>query len=599
MELRSFEKLFQMAKIINSRFEISEILQVLVEAIASEITQADLVGFFLKQPDGTFRGYTGNKLPVDITQLIIDPGKDKFVMDIVNSRAMDYIPNTNNDLRADPEKIKLLKIQSLLGIPVTVEDDIYGLVFIHDFGKPMNLTEEQIEVTEAFVNMASVVIRNIQMFQKTKHLLERQKLLLDTTNALSKSLSTHEVLKTCFHFMQKASGAEDIGIHLYNEKERTLTPYHISSIHVAESEWRGKHANEINLNIDSDRLFYEVVTEQKAIAIPDVFSDPRPNYQACKTFGIQSLLLIPLVANGKVFGVVAIPSIQTTRSYTDYEIEFCQSISDMSAAALSNTIHAENLDNIVKQRTIELQQANFKLEGLVKELEFLNELKNDFIASLSHELRTPITAVKGSNDILHRCILGDLNAEQKDLLEISNKAISRLLNQVNELLDFAKLENGKFELSFSEVAFDEVLDSALRIVEPLLDKKKQKIIVKENLKISLPMDRQRIEQIILNLLSNANKFTPKNGTITVNSYLNEQALEVEVRDDGIGIPADKQKYIFTKFYQANNQMNGTGLGLAISKQLIELHGGRIWFESTEGQGSIFRFTLPLERTLRE
>jgi|GEM_PF-732688 len=595
MQLKSYQKLFHMTKVINSKFELSEILQVLVEAIASEIAQADLVGFFLKQENGTFRGYKGNKLPVDITELIIDPETDAFVRDILNSGELDYIPDTSLDLRPDQGKVQLLKIQSLLGIPVIVEDDVFGLVFVHDFGKSMRVTEEQIKVTEAFVIMASVAIRNFQMFEQRQLLLERQQLLLDATNALSNSFSVGEVLKTCFAYMKKAAGSRDVSTYLYNEKERALYPFHISSENVPEPEWREKHRRSINLSIDVDRLFYEVIVYKKAIAITDVHADPRPNHEALRSFDIQSLLAIPLVAKGGVFGAMVIPSIGVPRTYTESEIEFCQSIADVSATALSNVMHTENLDNMVKERTLELQQANFKLEGLVKELEQLNELKNDFIASLSHELRTPITAIKGSVDILKKGILGELNAAQLDLMDTSNKAIERLLNQVNELLDFAKLESGRFELNESIAELDDILIEASQIMEPLIEKKHQILQLESAGDVTLKADHQRMLQILLNLISNANKFTPENGKITIRCVVRESGLVVEIQDTGMGIPQEKQKYIFTKFYQVNNQLKGTGLGLAISKQLIELHGGRIWFESQEAQGSLFAFTLPKER----
>lgn len=594
MELKSFKKLFQMTKVINSQFELSEILQVFVDAIAAEITQADLVGFFLEQPDGTFKGYKGNKMPVDITELLIEPSKDAFVRDILATGSSDYIADTNVDTRLDAEKKNLLKIKSILGIPVIVNDNIFGLVFVHDFGKPMNLTQEQIEVTEAFVNMASVAIRNIQMFDHTQQLLEKQQLLLDATNAMSKTLSVRDVLETSFHFLQRASGAEDIGIHLFNEIERTLEPFYLSSVNVKEEEWKRKHRDEIKLKIDDDRLLYEVITEKKAIAVPDVYADPRPKHSALAKFDIRSIMVIPLVAKGNVFGIIVIPSIYKRAVYEEGKIEFCKSIADVTATALSNAMHTENLDHSVNERSMELQQANFKLEGLVKELEYLNELKNDFIATLSHELRTPITAVKGTVDILRKEVIGGLNEAQRNLLDTAGKSIERLLNQVNELLDFAKMETGKFELSCSDVDFKELITEAEHIVQSLINKKKLELTVEvdPSAETVLRADRERILQILLNLLSNSIKFTPQRGKITIKAYSSGDALTIEVGDNGIGIPIEKQKHIFTKFYQVNNQINGTGLGLAISKQLIEMHGGRIWFESSEGQGSTFKFTLP-------
>lgn len=409
MNSTRLQKLLDMIKIINSRFELSEILQVVVDAIASEVVEADLVGFFMKKSDGIFRGYKGNKLPVDIEALTIDPKKDLFVRDILVSRKSMYIPDTSKDLRADPDKIDLLKIKSILGIPVIVGDEVFGIVFVHDFGKKMDLTDEQLEMTEAFVNMASVAISNIQMFEQSQLLLKKQQLLLEAANAFSKSLSSDGVLETCFRYMGQASSSCDIGIHLYNEDKRVLFPYHLASTgHFTEDAWKGKHAAGIHLYIDQDPLFNEIVTQKRAIAIEDVFDDPRPNHDACREFGIQSLLLIPLVAKGIIFGVLALPSIKQRTLYTKDQIDLCQSLADMAAAALSNAIYAESLDNTARERSAEVQYANLQLEQTIKELRFANQLKDEFIASMSHELRTPITAIKGSVDILMRGILGSL-----------------------------------------------------------------------------------------------------------------------------------------------------------------------------------------------
>jgi signal transduction histidine kinase len=325
-----------------------------------------------------------------------------------------------------------------------------------------------------------------------------------------------------------------------------------------------------------------------------VYADPRPNHAACRTFGIASMLLIPLVTKGQIFGAVAIISVGQKRVFTQSEIELCQSIADVTATALSNALYAEYLDAAVKERTAELQQANFKLEGLVKELEHLNQMKNDFIASISHELRTPITAIKGTIDIFKKGIVGKLNPAQEELIDMSDKAVRRLLNQVNEFLDFAKLENGNFELALEKVNIQEVIKEAVHIMEPLIDKKKQTLVTEINVGGPVTLDRQRILQVLLNLLSNSNKFTPDKGTIRIKSFVENSRLVVEVHDNGIGIPEDKQKYIFTKFFQVNNQLSGTGLGLAISKKLVEHHGGEIGFESEEDKGTIFRFVLPIK-----
>lgn len=593
------KKLFEMTRVINAidaSVDISEVLKALVDTIASEITSADLVGYFAKDEAGIYRGVVGNKLPVDIKTLLIDPTQETFVRDIITKRRLEYISDTSTALdRLDPQKIELMHIQSILGMPVIIDDEVIGLVFVHDFGKPMSLSTNQIELTEAFVNMASVAIKNVRMFDQTQNLVRQQQLLLDAANAMSKSLSAHEVLSSCFHFMGEAIDSRDVAIHIYNEADQSFTPYHISEqSRYSEMDWKQRHKMGIRITREEDKLFDEIVRYQKPIAIYDVFNDDRPNHEACKIFGIQSMLLIPLVAKGTMFGDVAIISVGQQRCYTKDEIEFCQSIADVTATALSNALYAEDLDGLVRQRTAELQHANVKLEEYVQELRDLDILKSDFIASLSHELRTPITAIKGTIEILQRGILGAVNPEQLGLLKTSESATTRLLNQVNELLDFSKLESGSFKLNYTVENLNHVLNEALQIVKPLTDNKEQELTVHIETDTEVQIDKQRILQILINILSNAQKFTPEHGHITVRSFSGTNEFVIEISDTGMGIPSDKQRNIFSKFYQVNNVVSGTGLGLSIAKQLVEMHGGNISFHSEEGKGTTFTFTIPKE-----
>ena len=596
LEGASIKRLFEMTRIINSNFDLDHILKVLVDAIAGEIAGADLVGYFRPEAHGVFRGYLGNQLPVDITQLTIDPREDAFVRGILETGRSDYIPDTARDPRADPEKLRLLHIQSLFGVPMVVNGDVIGLIFVHDFGKPMNLAPEQIELVEAFVNMASVAVKNIRMFDETARLVDRQKLLLDAASALSASLSTQDVLSACFLYTGRAIGSGDVAIHIHDESDHTFRPYHISGdSHFTESEWRRRHRESVRITLEDDLLFREIVAEKRPIAIADVSADPRPNHEACRIFDIHSMMLIPLVAKGRVFGAVAIVSVGRARTYTQEEIEFCQSIADMTATALSNALHAENLDALVRERTAELTQANLKLEEYVKELRDLDEMKSDFIASLSHELRTPITAIKGTVEILQRGILGEVSGPQRELLTTAEKATERLLNQVNDLLDFSKLESGKFELTYAAASWDGLVQEAARIVQPLAERKRQGLAVEAGAGVEVRVDRQRMLQVLLNLLSNANKYTPEGGRIGIRSWVEGDSAVAAVWDTGIGIPGDKQKNIFSKFYQVDNVVSGTGLGLSIVKQLTELHGGHVGFESAPGRGTTFTVTVPLRQ----
>jgi PAS domain S-box-containing protein len=216
-KLKNLERIFEITTSINSRVNLSEILNALADAVSSEIVQADLVGIFLKKKDGTYQGHTANKLPVDITELIIDPANDRFARTIISNKTSEYIPDTSVDTRPDAAKINLLKIKSILGIPVIVKGEVFGLLFIHDFGKAMNLTVEQIEVTETFVKMACVAIQN---FTELKNTQQRYRSLLE------KSMDTIIITRNGICEYINQSGLSLLG--LSNDKEivgQSLYPF--------------------------------------------------------------------------------------------------------------------------------------------------------------------------------------------------------------------------------------------------------------------------------------------------------------------------------------------------------------------------------------
>lgn len=592
--MKSVDRLIDITRQINFNLDLDQILQLVVNTIADDIADADLVGFFMKnQGEAIYRGRTGNHPVFDVTKLSVHPDEDEFVKEIVMTRESLYIPDTDKDHRLNRAKKDMMKIQSILGVPVIVEQEVFGLVFVHNFSRSMNLSKEDIKQIEAFVNMASVAIHNAQIFEQSRVLLQQQKLMLEVTHALSQSLSVEDVVETSFKYVQLTTGAKEIGLHLFDAGTDRFKPFKfVTTTGISEEDWKKKHQTLI-FDVNQDQLLQEVYTTKKAIAIYDVMKDPRADRKACETFGIKSLLVIPLVLKGKLLATMALASVDEYHHYTESEIQICQSIADVTATALSNSLYAGKLDSLVKERTVELQEANLKLENLVKKLKDMDEFKNDFITSLSHELRTPIASIMGSIDILSKQIIGPLNERQKSLVEMADKATERLLSRVNELLDLSKLEYGKISIYPMVCNYRELVEETVNIIKPLFNKKNQAISIEMDTDPwDVCLDKQRIQQVLFNLLSNAHKFTREAGKITVKVTRGEYEVITEVVDSGVGIPEEKQKYIFDKFYQVEHTNCGTGLGLCISKQLVELHGGRIWFQSQVGRGSKFSYALP-------
>src|SRR5438094_4919874 len=226
-----------------------------------------------------------------------------------------------------------------------------------------------------------------------------------------------------------------------------------------------------------------------------------------------------------------------------------------------------------------------------------SRLKSQFLASMSHELRTPLNSIIGFSKVLLNRLDGDLSERQETYIRSVHNSGAHLLQLINGILDFSRIEAGKLEMISEELDLHELIDECIESSMPLARGKQMK--VEKNVPLELPPlsgDRTKVKQILLNLLSNAIKFTGQ-GRVLVSVVPEPDALRVSVADTGIGIREDDLAHLFEPFQQLDNPVarnaGGTGLGLAISKKFVELHGGRIWAESRENQGSTFHFTLPL------
>lgn len=249
-----------------------------------------------------------------------------------------------------------------------------------------------------------------------------------------------------------------------------------------------------------------------------------------------------------------------------------------------------------------LAVANRELELANKKLKELDQLKSDFISVVSHELRTPLTSIKAFTELI--ILKPRMMSEKRNrLLSIINNETDRLARLINDILDLTKIEAGKLSWHVTRVSLSEIIQNSVTSMQSLADNKSLSIIV--DVPAALPRlfgDRDRLIQVITNILSNAVKFTHDGGTISINAFTEDvprHQIIVKISDTGVGIPARDFDVIFEKFRRSGDVLTthaeGTGLGLAITKQIVEYHGGRIWAESTPGKGSSFSFTLPLDK----
>jgi PAS domain S-box-containing protein len=233
-----------------------------------------------------------------------------------------------------------------------------------------------------------------------------------------------------------------------------------------------------------------------------------------------------------------------------------------------------------------------------EELRKLDRMKGEFIALVSHELRTPLTSIRGYLELLlEDAELGELSQMQRDFLGVVDRNSERLMRLVEDLLLTAQAEAGSLQLAVTEVDLGELAAESVRGCAPAASARSIELVAVADGAPTVLGDPTRLGQALDNLVSNALKFTPAGGRVEVRAFAHGEGARIEVADSGVGIPADEQAHLFGRFYRTErahrNAVAGAGLGLSITKALVEAHGGRISFDSTEGRGTTFRVDLPL------
>ena len=305
------------------------------------------------------------------------------------------------------------------------------------------------------------------------------------------------------------------------------------------------------------------------------------------TLGFCSYMVVPLKAREQLLGAITFISADPECRYTPKDLLFAEDLAGRIAMGMDNA-----------RLYHEAESAREEAVAAVARASLADRAKTDFLATMSHELRTPLNAIAGYAELLELGMRGPVTDQQREAISRIRKSEQHLLGIVNDILMFAKTETGRIPLHLEDTPVGHAIDAVVFLVQPMLDAKEIKFSHEESeIDLSIIADRDRLNQILVNLLSNAAKFSPRGGAVTVRSESQEHLVAIHVSDQGRGIQEDKLEAIFEPFVQLSSGLTrtaeGSGLGLAISRELARLMGGDVTVESKVGHGSTFTLTLPM------
>ncbi len=352
-----------------------------------------------------------------------------------------------------------------------------------------------------------------------------------------------------------------------------------------------------------------VVTHDEPLLSDDMQADPRSYNVEGLSAPLKTAAIVPLRSSGMAIGTVSVHNRRDGRPFSDNDLELLKTLGDQVVVGVDR---AQMLD--------ETRRNERALEAKNRELQRSTELKSQFLANMSHELRTPLNAINGFSEMMLTPEMGPVNELQREFLDSILRNGKHLLGLINSVLDLSKIEAGGMTLNLASTDLHEAIQGVVTDTAPLRTMKEQEVRVEAgSAPINILADGTRVRQILFNLLSNASKFTPDGGSVSISAVstraplpistdndekprlVSREAVWVSVRDTGMGIKPEDMPKLFHEFSQVDTShsraQQGTGLGLALSKKFVEMHGGTIGAESVYGRGTTLWFILPVEGPL--
>jgi GAF domain-containing protein len=569
--------------ISRSTFDLQTVLDTLVES-AARLCRAERASITMPGHEGYRRvasyGFTEEfKQFIDRQPLRIDRSN------IVGRTVLEGATVHVADVEADPEFIlpglpRLGQTRTILGVPMLRQGVPVG-VLVLTRGVVEPFTENQIALVETFADQAVIAIENVRLFEA------EQKRTEELSDALEQQTATADVLKvisrSTFDLKSVLQTLVESAAKLCDADKATITRQIQNSFFRAEAFGFSQEFVDLMRSrpVDPDRstITGRALLGKSIVHVHDITADPEYSWDDALRVGqFRTILGVPMLREDEPVGVLTLTRSEV-RHFTDKQIELVQTFADQAAIAIENV----RLFEEIQDKSRQVAEAS--------------KHKSQFLANMSHELRTPLNAILGYTELILDGIYGEAPDKMRTVMERVQSNGKHLLGLINDVLDLSKIEAGQLVLSIQDYSIKDVVHGVYSAVEPLASGKKLafKIDVPPNLPPARGDDR-RLTQVLLNLVGNAIKFTDV-GEVAVKAAASNGAYTISVRDTGPGIAEADQAKIFDEFQQADSTQTkakgGTGLGLSIAKRIIEMHGGKLWVESSLGAGSTFSFTVPL------
>ena len=494
----------------------------------------------------------------------------------IATRGVVHFERTDDLPQTARQAFAVFGIKAAIGAPMMWEGKAIGAIWVaRDYPGPFS--EKDVALLKTFADQAVIAIQNARLFNETKEALDQQRASGEVLAAISSSIADtapvfERILESCERLFAGKVGV----INLVGDDGLI----HLASYHGPN---RQELAQIYPFPIDESSASGKAILHHEIVHYADIDHDPAVPPRALvawKALGTKAIIGAPMMWEGKAVGAIFVLR-NYAGPFSEKEIALLKTFADQAVIAIQNARLFREIDDKSRQ------------------LEIANKHKSEFLANMSHELRTPLNAIIGFSEVLQEKLFGDLNEKQQDYLNDIHSSGKHLLGLINDILDLSKVEAGRMELDLASFDVASALSNAMTLVR----ERAQRHNVALRMDVARDLgevtaDERKLKQILVNLLTNAVKFTPDGGRIDVIARREQDAVVVAVRDTGIGIAPEDHEAVFEEFRQVGRdytkKQEGTGLGLTLTKKFVELHGGRIWVDSEPGKGATFTFTIPIK-----